>query len=464
MGYPVVPANRAVIRTMNPNYIGFDYIGWYVGNARQTVSYFVNNYGFSVLAYRGPETGSFATTAYVVGNGAARFVFTAPLSSPDSSWDTRASKEERTFCSDLHAHLTKHGDGVKDIAFQVDEVRSVWAHAVENGAESVREPEVIKSDEGEVLIAAIRTFGDTIHTLINRSAYGGQFLPGFKTVENTHNLQKHLPKIDIVEIDHCVGNQPWDGLDGIVKYYEEALNFHRFWTVDDKEMCTDFSAMRSVVVSSPNEVIKMPMNEPTVGKKKSQIEEYACLILFYVLSSIYHPYCYPGCQLTITDSATTTMAQAASISHSAPTTLSKRSTACRSAAWTSSRCRTRTMWTCGSGCSGWAQKWPRTSTRCSSITFSLILMRAAICSRSLPSMSATGQPFSWRSSNARISTGSALATSRACLRHLSASRHYGEIYNPPRWMRTRILIELLGWWTACSDFFDIVWCELITNL
>ncbi|OQD71542.1 hypothetical protein PENPOL_c001G10037 [Penicillium polonicum] len=274
MGYPVVPANRAVIRTMNPNYIGFDYIGWYVGNARQTVSYFVNHYGFSVLAYRGPETGSFATTAYVVGNGAARFVFTAPLGSPDSSWDTRASEEERAFCSDLHAHLTKHGDGVKDIAFQVDEVRSVWAHAVENGAESVREPEVIKSDEGEVLIAAIRTFGDTIHTLINRSAYEGQFLPGFKTVEQTHNLQKHLPKIDIVEIDHCVGNQPWDGLDGIVKYYEEALNFHRFWTVDDKEMCTDFSAMRSVVVASPNEVIKMPMNEPTVGKKKSQIEEF----------------------------------------------------------------------------------------------------------------------------------------------------------------------------------------------
>ncbi|KAJ5398654.1 hypothetical protein N7465_009143 [Penicillium sp. CMV-2018d] len=274
MGYPVVPANRAVIRTMNPNYIGFDYIGWYVGNARQTVSYFVNHYGFSVLAYRGPETGSFATTAYVVGNGAARFVFTAPLGSPDSSWDTRASEEERAFCSDLHAHLTKHGDGVKDIAFQVDEVRSVWAHAVENGAESVREPEVIKSDEGEVLIAAIRTFGDTIHTLINRSAYEGQFLPGFKTVEHTHDLQKHLPKIDIVEIDHCVGNQPWDGLDGIVKYYEEALNFHRFWTVDDKEMCTDFSAMRSVVVASPNEVIKMPMNEPTVGKKKSQIEEF----------------------------------------------------------------------------------------------------------------------------------------------------------------------------------------------
>ena len=330
MGYPVVPANRAVIRTMNPNYIGFDYIGWYVGNARQTVSYFVNHYGFSVLAYRGPETGSFATTAYVVGNGAARFVFTAPLGSPESSWDTRASEEERAFCSDLHAHLTKHGDGVKDIAFQVDEVRSVWAHAVENGAESVREPEVIKSDEGEVLIAAIRTFGDTIHTLINRSAYEGQFLPGFKTVEQTHNLQKHLPKIDIVEIDHCVGNQPWDGLDGIVKYYEEALNFHRFWTVDDKEMCTDFSAMRSVVVASPNEVIKMPMNEPTVGKKKSQIEEYVfpTIILrpFFYLSSIL----LSRMSANDTDSATTTTAQAASTLHSAPATSSKRSTACTS--------------------------------------------------------------------------------------------------------------------------------------
>jgi 4-hydroxyphenylpyruvate dioxygenase len=276
MGQDAIPPNRAVIRSINPNYIGFDYIGWYVGNARQTVSYFVNHYGFHVLAYRGPETGSFATTAYVVGNGAARFVFTAPLGSPSSSWDTRASEEECAFCSDVHAHLTKHGDGVKDIAFQVDDVRGVWAHAVENGAVSIRDPEVLKSDDGDgdVLIAAISTYGDTIHTLINRSGYDGVFLPGFKAVERNKNLQKHLPKIDLIEIDHCVGNQPWDGLDGIVSYYENALNFHRYWTADDKEMCSDFSAMRSVVVASPNEVIKMPMNEPAMGKKKSQIEEY----------------------------------------------------------------------------------------------------------------------------------------------------------------------------------------------
>ncbi|KAJ5495022.1 4-hydroxyphenylpyruvate dioxygenase 2, partial [Penicillium diatomitis] len=274
MGDAGIAPNRAVIHGINPNYLGFDYIGWYVGNARQTVSYFVNHYGFSVLAYWGPETGSYTTTAYVIGNGAARFVFTAPLASPDSSWDIRASEAERAFCEEVHAHLTKHGDGVKDIAFQVDDVQGVWAHAVENGAQSIREPEVLKNEDGQVVVAAISTFGDTIHTLINRSTYDGSFLPGFKTVNQPNPLQQHLPKVDVIEIDHCVGNQPWNWLESIVQYYEKALNFHRYWTVDDKEMCSDFSAMNSVVVASPNEVIKMPMSEPATGKKKSQIEEF----------------------------------------------------------------------------------------------------------------------------------------------------------------------------------------------
>ena len=274
MGDAAVPPNRAVIRSMNPSHIGLDYIGWYVGNARQTVSYFVNHYGFSVLAYRGPETGSYATTAYVIGNRAARFLFTAPLTSPDSSWDTRTSDEERAFCAEVHTHLTKHGDGVKDIAFQVDDVRGVWQHAVENEAESVREPEVLRDEHGETVVAVIQTFGDTIHTLINRSGYSGTFLPGFKPIASNDRLQEYLPKVDVLEIDHCVGAQPWEGLDPVVSYYENALNFHRYWTVDDREMCSEFSAMRSVVVASPNGVIKMPMNEPAHGKKKSQIEEY----------------------------------------------------------------------------------------------------------------------------------------------------------------------------------------------
>lgn len=274
-----IPPNRAVIRSINPNYIGFDYIGWYVGNARQSVSYFVNHFGFEVLAHRGPETGSYLTTSYVVGNGAARFMFTAPLTSPDNTWDTRATAEDRTLCAETHSHLTEHGDGVKDVAFQVDDVRGVWEHAVQNGAESLQIPRVLRSENekvGEVLYAAIRTFGDTIHTLINRSAYTGAFLPGFKAVSGgTNSFRERLPRIDIVEIDHCVGNQPWDGLDDAVSYYEKALNFHRYWSVDDRDMCSEYSAMRSVVIASPNEVIKMPMNEPATGKKKSQIEEYA---------------------------------------------------------------------------------------------------------------------------------------------------------------------------------------------
>ena len=274
MGNSGVPPNRAVIRSMNPNYIGLDYIGWYVGNARQTVSYFVTHYGFSVLGYRGPETGSYATTAYVIGNGAARFVLTAPLTSPDSTWDTRASEDERAFCAEVHAHLTKHGDGVKDIAFQVEDVHGVWQHAVENEAESVSDPEVLKDEYGEVVVAGIQTFGDTIHTLINRFGYSGTFLPGFKSLASDDRLQEYLPKVEVLEIDHCVGAQPWDGLDPVVRYYENALNFHRYWTVDDRDMCSDFSAMRSVVVASPNGLIKMPMNEPAQGKKKSQIEEY----------------------------------------------------------------------------------------------------------------------------------------------------------------------------------------------
>lgn len=141
-------------------------------------------------------------------------------------------------------------------------------------------PRVLRSEgdekDGEVLCAAIRTFGDTIHTLINHSEYTGAFLPGFKTVAGgASSLQGSFPKVDVVEIDHCVGNQPWDGLGGAVEYYEKALNFHRYWGVDDKDMCSDYSAMRSVVIASPNEVIKIPMDKPAAGKKKLQIEEYA---------------------------------------------------------------------------------------------------------------------------------------------------------------------------------------------
>ncbi|PYH45181.1 4-hydroxyphenylpyruvate dioxygenase family protein [Aspergillus saccharolyticus JOP 1030-1] len=267
-------ANNAVLRSINPNYTGYDYVSWYVGNARQAATYFVAHFGFSISAYRGPETGSYLTCSYVVSNGTARFVFTAPIVAADNASENR-SEEDRGLLAEIQAHLNKHGDGVKDIAFQVDDVTGVWEHAVKNGALSLQEPTILKDEiDGEVLRATIKTYGDTAHTLINRSAYRGPFLPGYSAVPGLDRLNDVLPPVNVIEIDHCVGNQPWDGLDTIVKFYEDALNFHRYWTVDDKEMCSEFSAMRSAVVASPNEVIKMPMNEPAVGLKKSQIEEF----------------------------------------------------------------------------------------------------------------------------------------------------------------------------------------------
>lgn len=270
-----VPPNVAVIHSINPNYTGFDYICWYLGNARQAATYFVAHFGFRVIAYRGPETGSYLTSSYVVVNGNARFILTAPISGPNNISEKRASDKDRTLLNEIQAHLIKHGDGVKDIAFQVDDVRGVWEHAIKNGAVSIQKPTVLADEkDGHVLYATIKTYGDTAHTLINRSEYRGVFLPGFRPVTDMDSLNERLPKVDLIEIDHCVGNQPWDGLDGIVKYYEDALNFHRYWSVDDKDMCSDYSAMRSVVVASPNNVIKMPMNEPAAGLKKSQIEEF----------------------------------------------------------------------------------------------------------------------------------------------------------------------------------------------
>ncbi|KAE8146898.1 4-hydroxyphenylpyruvate dioxygenase 2 [Aspergillus avenaceus] len=258
-----------------PQFVAFDHIAWYVGNARQAASYFVARFGFEIIAYRGPETGSYLSCSYVTANGGARFVFTSPISAPNNTWEQRASEEDREILNQIQTHLQRHGDGVKDIAFQVTDVPALWEHATRNDAVLVQEPTSIRdSTDGEVILARIQTYGDTTHTLLDRSRYTGTFLPGFQPVSQTDSLNSVLPRVGLLEIDHCVGNQPWEGLDGIVDYYERALQFHRYWSVDDTSMCSEFSAMRSIVVASSNEVIKMPMNEPALGLKKSQIEEF----------------------------------------------------------------------------------------------------------------------------------------------------------------------------------------------
>ncbi|KAJ9312656.1 hypothetical protein DTO271D3_7047 [Paecilomyces variotii] len=275
---------------LGPEYVGFDHITWYVGNARQAASYYIARMGFKQIAYRGPETGSRSIASYVVSNGKATFVLTSPVrAAPGIGKDNDVPEAEKGLLKEIHEHLTVHGDGVKDVAFQIQgDVETVWKKAVDNGAVSISSPTTMKGDEhdhGQVVIATIGTYGDTVHSLINRQRYSGPFLPGYRAITADDPVNKYLPKIELIEIDHCVGNQPWAGLDKAVQYYEECLDFHRYWTVDDKNMCTEYSAMRSIVVASPNEVIKMPMNEPAEGKKKSQIEEF---VDFYNGSGVQH--------------------------------------------------------------------------------------------------------------------------------------------------------------------------------
>jgi 4-hydroxyphenylpyruvate dioxygenase len=255
------------------SYHGYDSVHWYVGNAKQAAAFYVTRMGFQRVAYRGLETGSRSVASHVVRNGDVTFILTSPLQSATSKSAT-LSKEDRQYLKEIHEHLEAHGDAVCDVAFRVDDARAIYEAAVKQGAQSVHPPKTISDDDGSVTFAKIRTYGDTTHTLIQRSAYHGIFLPGYRAVQETDPSSRYLPRVDLQMVDHCVGNQDWDEMDAACDYYEKTLGFHRFWSVDDKDICTDYSALQSVVMASPGEQIKMPINEPAKGIRKSQIEEY----------------------------------------------------------------------------------------------------------------------------------------------------------------------------------------------
>ncbi|KAI1388818.1 4-hydroxyphenylpyruvate dioxygenase [Hypoxylon trugodes] len=257
------------------NFKGYDHTTWWVGNAKQAASYYHNLYGFETVAYRGLETGSRYFTSYVVASGDIRFVFTSPIRSyahlPENEFITDA---EHKLLKEMHEHLERHGDAVKDVAFEVDNVEGVYHNAVAQGAISVQPPQ-LQHDKihGDVLTAVIRTYGDTTHTLISRRNYTGPFLPGFQARSSPPSTLIR-PRVNLSRIDHCVGNQSWNEMASTCGFYERCLSFHRFWSVDDDQICTEYSALRSIVMSSPDDVVKMPINEPAPGKKKSQIEEF----------------------------------------------------------------------------------------------------------------------------------------------------------------------------------------------
>jgi len=229
--------------------------------------------GFERVAYRGLETGSRATASHVVRNGNVTFVLSSPLRCLEQG--TRFSPEDEALLQDMHAHQERHGDAVKDVAFEVDDVDALYAAAVANGAIAIRAPHTTSDAHGSIRLATIRTYGDTTHTLIAKASYTGVFLPGYEATSSAPDaLQSVLPAVRLDAIDHCVGNQDWDAMEDACAYYERVLGFHRFWSVDDADICTEYSALKSVVMASPGDVVKMPINEPAKGKKQSQIEEY----------------------------------------------------------------------------------------------------------------------------------------------------------------------------------------------
>jgi 4-hydroxyphenylpyruvate dioxygenase len=258
--------------TDSASYEGYAYVHWYVGNAKQAASFYATRMGFRRIAYKGLETGCKVVCSHVVRNGNVTFVFSSPLRGLKGSSEFD-KKDQETLC-EMHLHQERHGDSVRDVAFEVDNVDALFHRAVEKGAHIVRDPYTLADENGSVRLASINTYGDTIHTLLDRSRYAGPFIPGYRREMDNDPLSSVLPPVTLDIIDHCVGNQDWNEMESACNYYERVLGFHRFWSVDDRDICTEFSALKSIVMASPNNMVKMPVNEPAKGKRKSQIEEY----------------------------------------------------------------------------------------------------------------------------------------------------------------------------------------------
>ena len=233
---------------------GTDYIEFYVGNAKQSATFYRAALGFQLVAYRGPETGVRDRASYLLQQNKIRFVLTSALG-PEG---------------EIAAHVARHGDGVRDLAFWVDDARSAFAKAVERGAEPVQAPVVLKDEQGDVVIASIRTYGDTIHSLVERRNYRGLFLPGFVA---TNSPFMPAP-VGLQYVDHCVGNVELGRMNEWVGFYQRVLGFFNLLSFDDKDISTEYTSLMSKVMSNGNGRIKFPINEPAAGKKKSQIEEY----------------------------------------------------------------------------------------------------------------------------------------------------------------------------------------------
>ena len=245
---------------------GTDHVEFYVGNARQAAHYYRSAFGMTLTGYSGPETGVRDRASYVLEQGKIRLVLTTALQ-PDHP---------------IASHVQLHGDGVRDIALEVDDAAAAYRETTKRGARSVREPFTLRDDMGEVRMASIAAYGDTIHTFVERRNYKGPFLPGFVAVPGPDKVARPA---GLKYIDHMVGNVGWHQMNIWVKFYEDVMGFRLYQTFDDKDISTEYSALMSKVMANGNSRIKFPINEPAEGRKKSQIEEY---IQFYKGPGVQH--------------------------------------------------------------------------------------------------------------------------------------------------------------------------------
>ena len=237
---------------------GWDAVVWAVGNATQSAHFFMSAFGMDLVAYSGPETGNRDHHAFVLESGAVRFVFKGGVD-PDS------------FILDHHR---SHGDGITDIALEVPDVDVCIEHARAEGATILEEAHDLSDEHGTVRIGAIAAYGDTRHTLVDRSKYTGPYLPGYVERRSTMQRAADAPKRIFQALDHVVGNVEIGRMDEWVDFYNRIMGFTNMAEFVGDDIATEYSALMSKVVASGNHRVKFPLNEPAIGKKKSQIDEY----------------------------------------------------------------------------------------------------------------------------------------------------------------------------------------------
>ncbi|HEV7146678.1 MAG TPA: 4-hydroxyphenylpyruvate dioxygenase, partial [Pedococcus sp.] len=237
---------------------GWDAIVFVVGNASQTAHYYQSAWGMELVAYSGPENGQRDHKSFVLKSGSIRFVVNGAVS-PDSP---------------LIAHHARHGDGVVDISLEVPDVDRCVAQAKACGARVVREAEDLTDEYGTVRIASIATYGETVHTLVDRSRYDGPYLPGYQPAHSTYVKREGAPKRLFQALDHIVGNVELGKMDEWVQFYNKVMGFVNMAEFVGDDIATDYSALMSKVVANGNHRVKFPLNEPAIAKRKSQIDEY----------------------------------------------------------------------------------------------------------------------------------------------------------------------------------------------